>query len=131
MQKLIATQEMLYWGQTYRREELGAAFLARYGWSKFLGPGSPLPDCALACGVLLLGPQTEYPPHSHAAEELYLPLSGKAEFYREDDGWSSVSPLAPVHNPPRIRHAIKTGDEPLLVLYLWNGDGLGARSTIG
>ncbi|WP_282607076.1 dimethylsulfonioproprionate lyase family protein [Pelagibius sp. Alg239-R121] len=128
---LVAHSNELYWGQTYQTDDFGAAFLQRYGWCKFAGPGSPLADSALACGVLLLGPETEYPSHSHAAEEIYLPLSGQAEFYREDNGWKAKAPLIPVHNPPWIRHAIKTGDTPLLVLYLWSGDGLDRKSTIG
>jgi hypothetical protein len=64
-------------------------------WPIFIsfGPARPLGPTALANGsaiaapsratrspaaILLLGPDTEYPDHSHEAEELYLPLAGHA-----------------------------------------------------
>ena len=38
-----------------------------------------MPSTTIAAGFLLLGPHTHYPRHSHAAEELYIPLAGTAE----------------------------------------------------
>jgi hypothetical protein len=35
-----------------------------------------------------------------------------------------------IHHPSNISHAMKTGEEPLLALYLWRGGPLAARSTI-
>jgi hypothetical protein len=46
------------------------------GFSEWIGHRGAFASDAIACGVLLLGPDTEYPDHSHEAEELYFPLAG-------------------------------------------------------
>jgi len=51
-----------------------------YGWTDLLGQSGSAPDERLACGVLLLGPELYYPPHQHEAEEMYVPLSGTAQW---------------------------------------------------
>ena len=72
---------------------------------------------AIACGILLLGPDTEYPAHSHEAEELYLPLAGHAL-------WRSAGPTGGFarrgpgfHHPSWTTHAMRTQREPLLAAY--------------
>ncbi|MGQ4516841.1 dimethylsulfonioproprionate lyase family protein [Streptomyces sp. DW26H14] len=119
----------LRWTQTaaYVAAPPHASFLSRYAHATILGSAasSPLivdPTRTAVTGVLLLGPDNHYPHHHHPADEVYIPLtralwsSGAGEPYR---------PLAPgqvLHHRPGQEHAIRTGEAPLLALYLWSGD---------
>ena len=121
----------LAWSQTYGAADVSAAFLDRYGWTELIGLTGPIASQRLACGFLLLGPAVEYPSHHHPAEEIYLVLSGTADWRRGDEPWMQRPPGALVHHPPDMRHAMRTGDAPLLALYLWRGDGLTQNAIIG
>jgi hypothetical protein len=35
-----------------------------------------------------------------------------------------------IHHTSNMNHAMRTGEEPLLALYLWRGGPLAARSTV-
>jgi mannose-6-phosphate isomerase-like protein (cupin superfamily) len=120
----------LAWRQTYRAGEVPASFLERYGWCELAGSGGPVASAALGCGLLLLGPDTHYPPHSHAAEELYVPLSGAAEWQRGPERFAVRQPGDSVFHASGAVHAMRTGAAPLLALYLWRGDGLGDAARL-
>jgi mannose-6-phosphate isomerase-like protein (cupin superfamily) len=120
----------LSWRQTYGPDEVDTAFLERYGWCELFGRSAPIPCDTLACGVLLLGPATHYPSHSHAAEELYVPLSGAAEWQRGADEFVVRPPGECIVHASREAHALRTGAAPLLALYLWRGDGLGESARL-
>ena len=75
-----------------------------------------------ALGVLLLGPGLTYPPHAHPANEVYYIVGGSAEWRRGDGPWTSRATGSLVQHPSGLVHATRTGDDPLLALYLWWGD---------
>lgn len=127
---VVAAAAGLAWGQTYAAADFGERFLERYGWSELIGLRGPIASDRLACGVLLLGSDLEYPAHSHAAEEIYLPLAGTALWLRGEEGWRSRRPGELIHHPPGIAHAMRTDEQPLLALYLWRGGDLAQKSTI-
>ena len=130
VQGLVASADALEWRQTYTAADFGPAFLDRYGWSELIGLRGPIPSTAIACGVMLLGPEIDYPPHAHEAEELYLPLAGTALWLRGDEPWRSRPPGEPIHHPSWMPHAMRTAAEPLLALYVWRGGALTAKSKI-
>ncbi len=132
LRHLTASPELLCleWRQTYGVAEMGQAFLDNYGWAELIGRRGPIASMNMLCGFLLLGPKTLYRRHRHAAEELYVPLSGTAEWFREDGGWHAVPPGGVLHHPPWLPHATRTGAEPLLALYVWRGAGLDAKSEL-
>jgi quercetin dioxygenase-like cupin family protein len=70
----------------------------------------------------MLGPATTYPGHRHPAEEVYVPLAGTAWWQRGDEPWRRVAPGRPIHHPPLMSHATRTGGSPLIALYLWRGE---------
>jgi len=117
----------LAWTQNpnYRRAPPSAGFLENYGYAVIAGPegGAPAltrhPDLAL--GLLLLGPQTDYPAHHHPAAELYIPF-GLAYWRMGTKPWESRLAGAVIHHPPNITHATRSGDAPLAAIYLWTGD---------
>jgi hypothetical protein len=127
VEPLRALGPRLVWTQNpnYRRSPVAASFLDNYGYAVIAGPaaGAPaLATCAdMAMGVLLLGPGTHYPRHAHPARELYLPLD-VGEWQQGDGEWTVQWPGAVIHHAPHVPHATRSGETPLLALYLWRGD---------
>lgn len=109
---LIQAAPTLPWGQTYTEADLGARFLARYGWTELIGLRGPVASTRLACGILMLAPETCYPLHCHEAEEIYLPLSGAALWRRGDGGWVRRPPgpanSSSILDSARHAHACRT-----------------------
>lgn len=127
---LAAVAAELRWGQTYSAADFGPTFVERYGWTEIFGTRGHFSNERVAGGFLVLGPHIHYPDHHHVAEELYVPLTGGTE-WRKGDGPFALQPAGTViHHPSEINHAMRTGEEPLLALYLWRGGPLDQRSTI-
>ncbi len=130
MAAIRAEAGRLQWRQTYGAADFGEAFLAGYGWTEFIGLRGPVASDRIACGMLLLGPGVVYPAHAHQAEEVYLPISGLAEWQRGDGPFRPVPVGQAVHHPSWMPHAMRVGSAPLAALYLWRGGDLAARSVI-
>jgi hypothetical protein len=120
----------LAWHQTYTANDLGTTFMQNYGWTEILGPRGGATHGKIACGLLLLGPHTLYPPHRHEAEEIYVPLSGTAEWQQGDAIWRPCAPGTLIHHCSEEPHAMRTGTEPLLALYLWRSANLVQRARL-
>jgi Dimethlysulfonioproprionate lyase len=118
------------WRQTYSTKDVDAAFLDNYGWSEILGDSGPIAGGRIACGLLLLGPFTHYPRHRHEAEEIYLPLRGTAAWQQGDEVWRDRTPGTLIHHAGDEPHAMRTGDSPMLALYLWRGSGLAHKARL-
>ena len=118
------------WRQTYRCGEVDAHFLERYGWFEVFGLTGPIASEALACGLLLLGPEILYPSHDHSAEELYVPLSGTAEWQAGGAPFALRAPGEPILHRGGEAHAMRTLESPLLALYVWRGSGLAAKARL-
>jgi hypothetical protein len=121
----------LDWRQTYRPADFGERFLENYGYCEWIGQRGAFMSEGVACGVLLLGPDTEYPNHSHQAEELYLPLAGRAFWRSAESDWRVRPPGEWIHHPSWTAHAMRTSHEPLLAAYVWRAGDLTAKSRIG
>jgi len=121
----------LAWRQTYTAEDLDRAFLDNYGWCEIFGNGNGLMASErIACGFLILGPSAHYPRHRHEAEEIYLPLSGTAEWQQGDAVWRERAPGTLIHHAGDEPHAMRTGGSPLLALYLWRSDDLAQKARL-
>ncbi len=127
---IAALANDLDWRQTYTAADFGQPFLENYGFSEWVGERGAFMSDAVACGVLLLGPETEYPAHSHEAEELYLPLAGRAWWRSGEADWRLHAPETWIHHPPWMVHAMRTDREPLLAAYVWRAGDLSAKSRI-
>jgi hypothetical protein len=124
----------LAWRQTYTPADVAAgtieaAFLDRYGWCELIGPRGEIGSDRIACGFLLLGPDTHYPAHQHEAEELYVPLSGSAAWRQGNRDWQQRQPGTLIHHASSETHAMRTAAEPLLALYLWRGGHVHAKAS--
>lgn len=114
----------LAWRQTYAASQVHGGFLDRYGYAELVGLSGPVPSEQLAIGVLMLGPGVLYPRHRHEADEVYIPLSGRAQWQQGDAEWRRVEPGTVLHHASDVPHAMRTDNEPLLALYVWRSQQL-------
>ena len=68
------------------------------------------------------GPHATYPDHAHKAIEIYYVISGKALWKRGDEPWVERYPGEVILHTAGMRHAMKTGDEPLVAMAVWISD---------
>lgn len=120
----------LRWGQTYSEADFGKEFIDNYGWLEVFGTRGHFVNDKVAAGLLILGPGMVYPDHHHVAEEIYIPLTGGTEWRMGEDGFRVREAGEVVHHASNVNHAMRTGQEPLLALYVWRGGPLAAKSTI-
>lgn len=97
-------------------------FTGRYAYCTLLGGRSAYPSADFSLGLYLQQPDSWYPMHSHAAEEVYFVLSGTARWSRDGVEAQSEPPGRIFRHAPHERHATRTGAEPLLALWAWLGD---------
>jgi mannose-6-phosphate isomerase-like protein (cupin superfamily) len=117
---LAAAPDPLAWHYHYAPRPGAADLAERIAFAEVIGPDAPLdaPDCRI--GFTLMAPETLYPLHAHPAIELYLVLSGDAQW---------TTPTAERMMPPGTfvlhrsnePHAMRTFAMPLLALYAWRG----------
>jgi hypothetical protein len=122
---IAATAHLFRWRQNpnYNAANMGADFMAGYGYVEFAGPRDALfhaPE--IRAGFLLLGPGLHYPLHAHPAEEIYHPLTEGSLWRCGDEEWRSVPSSTAIHHPPLMPHETKAGNRTLLALYCWRGD---------
>ena len=127
---LAAHGSDLRWGQTYTEADFGKAFIDNYGWLEVFGMRGHFANDEIAAGLLILGPDIVYPDHHHVAEEIYIPLTGGTEWRMGESGFRVRAAGEVVHHASNVNHAMRTGQEPLLALYIWRGGPLAAKSTI-
>jgi dimethylpropiothetin dethiomethylase len=94
----------------------------RLASAELVGPDGIVKADNLRMGIFLQSPQTHYPLHSHAAEELYLVLAGTPLWQKDGGPFEPVSPGAAVQHLSYQRHSMKTERDGLLALWLWTGD---------
>jgi hypothetical protein len=114
---LTALQGALHWRQNASYTD--PHFLRGYGYCELLGPNGHWHTNRLALGLLLLGPELTYPEHAHPATEIYVVLSGNAQWRQGADPWRQRPPASVIQHASMEPHAMRTGAEPLLAAYLW------------
>lgn len=127
---LAERRDDLRWGQTYAEADFGKAFIDNYGWLEVFGTRGHFVNDEVAAGLLILGPDIVYPDHHHIAEEIYIPLTGGTEWRMGESGFRVRQAGEVIHHASDVNHAMRTGKEPLLALYIWRGGPLAAKSTI-
>ncbi|MBT5416195.1 MAG: cupin domain-containing protein [Rhodospirillaceae bacterium] len=113
----------LAWGQlpSYR-DTMPREFLDGYAHVNLLGRGGHYPDDRARCGLLLFGPDIDYPAHSHPARELYLVLDGTAEWWRDGEDPVKRPPGSLLLHSEGRSHAMRMAADGLLALWAWTGD---------
>ncbi len=112
----------LPWADTSANMTMPKGFRGRYTVTKIIGPDGMIAAADFRFGTFLQYPDTWYPLHHHAAEELYFILSGTAEWTRDGIDGQSEPPGTLLRHASHERHATRTLGEPLLALWVWLGD---------
>lgn len=102
------------------------AFRANYSFAgligntrSFLGEMTVLGSKAAFAGVTLQAPETLYPSHVHRAVEVYYVLAGRAAWQRGGGEFVERPPGSFILHGGGVRHAMRTGPEPLLAIAIW------------
>jgi mannose-6-phosphate isomerase-like protein (cupin superfamily) len=116
----------LRWEQSYRKQDglVPDAMLEHYGFAEVIGRDGPFVSERIRAGIALWGPRIDYPQHRHEAEEVYILLSGSADFSFDDDAASKRNAGDVVHVESNRRHGFRTRDDSLVVYYLWQAGDL-------
>jgi dimethlysulfoniopropionate lyase len=124
VEPLTALTPELRWVQNpnYVAAPPDPTFLRNYGYAVLAGPGGLVATDSLALGILLLGPKTHYPSHRHPAVEIYVVAAGEAEWRKGESPWRRKAPGSVIRHETMMVHATRTLDEPLLAVYVWQGD---------
>ncbi len=115
---LSACWQRLDWHYHYP-ERPGLA--ANIGFAELIGPAGPLRSDKIRVGFTFMAPGIFYPLHDHPAVELYVVLSGQAQWTRGTVTTGQAPGTAILHASMEP-HAMETAIEPLLALYLWTGE---------
>ena len=120
-----AIEPRLDWKIRAGAEAQGEQFLNSHANATIVGSEGLEKRQDVWIGVSLLAPHTRYPDHRHPPEEVYVVLSG-GEWRQGSGGWHEPGIGGLVHNPPNIVHAMRSGEQPLLALWLlWKGGSRG------
>jgi mannose-6-phosphate isomerase-like protein (cupin superfamily) len=93
-----------------------------YAYVDLVGPAGLVPSAEIGFGLFLQAPNTFYPPHNHAAEEIYFALSGTGQWQKGAGAFQARPPGSLMHHLPWQFHAMRTGGEPMLLTWSWSGD---------
>ena len=121
------------WEQSYTKADglVGDDMLSGYGFAEVIGQQGPFLSKRVRSGLGVWGPDIDYPPHRHRAEEVYLLLAGGAEFRLGRGAAASARSCAAgdvVHVPSLQTHGFRTKREPLVVLFIWQAGDLREKS---
>lgn len=115
----------LTWSQnaSYTEQKLGRRFMGNYVTGILTGPEANLARHIPCSGFVLLGPETEYPSHSHVPREVYLVLTPGGEWRLDDGDWFSVESGQVIYHAKLQNHAMRTRNAPMLAFAAWLDDG--------
>ena len=90
--------------------------------SVLVGPDGMVKDEHASLGLILLAPGVHYPSHKHAAEELYLVLSGALEWSLDGASLGSMQIGSFIHHMSWQSHSMINDATPALCFWGWTGD---------
>ena len=108
---------------SYPEDQIGPAFAANHAFCSLMGCSAPFVAKNADFGIFLIAPHILYRDHSHAAPELYLPLTGPHGWRFGPNRPLLIKPAhQPIWNDPHRPHLTKVGQTPFLALYGWTRD---------
>ncbi|MHA7773222.1 dimethylsulfonioproprionate lyase family protein [Roseibium sp. M-1] len=119
------------WRLTYTEEQVGAHFLENYGYFELFGPDGHYRTSEARAYVAYWGPWLFYDWHHHEAEELYVIVSGSGLFHLEGGADGLLKRGDTRLHGSWQKHAMTTGDEPILTFVMWRGAGLEGLPKMG
>lgn len=129
---LIDAIPNLRWQQTYTEADgFSREWLDNYGWVNLISPEGLYQSSELRLSIGYWGAGQHYDEHSHAPEETYLILAGRARFHSEGRPPRDAGPGDTIHHAAHQRHAIDMVPGPLLAAAFWRGEDLLKKSDLG
>lgn len=112
----------LLWYQIFQGDGINPTLAEGLFAAQLVGPAGFVSGGSVRAGLFLLAPNICYPLHSHAAEELYFGLSGDLTLQH---GWKGdpfeINGTSYSITPSNRLHSLRTGDNPVLLAYVWKG----------
>ncbi len=90
-------------------------------YAEIIGPTSLIRSPELRFGLFLLYSGIVYPDHQHAADEVYIVLAGTGEWSLNREPYQDKTAGAIIDIPSLTVHAMRTAQEPTLMLFSWTG----------
>jgi hypothetical protein len=119
---ILPLLDSFHWRYGYPFDPRWPDLSERVAFTQIIGERGLLTDDSALLGLTLIAPWTHYPLHSHPAIELYLVITGSADWRLEGARFARKPPGALILHRSGIGHAVKTEAEPLLALWVWRGD---------
>ena len=116
-----ALSDQMRWRTASAMQELSVT-RDRHAFVEIVGPNGAFASDTVRMGLYFQSADTVYPPHHHAAEELYFVLSGTAEWQTDEGPFTRKAPGTLIHHLSFQPHATTTLDQPLLAMWAWLGD---------
>lgn len=97
-------------------------FLDNYACAELVGPNGFCHSSSVIMGIMLLGPDTYYPPHGHPSIECLYVLSGRGTWHLDRGPTISLPPGTTIFIPYDRMHAFWSMDAPLAAIYMCVGE---------
>ena len=111
------------WYQVYQGKGIPASLSEGMLAGQIVGQKGILKSEKLRTGLFLLAPGLFYPLHTHAAQEVYLAIAGNIQIQHGLEGKPfDVGSGHHSYTPGNKLHSLKTGEAPVLLLYIWIGE---------
>jgi len=113
-------ESTLHWNDTGATHK-GAAVQQNLAFVELVGPTGMTLNDKCRIGLLLQNEHALYPNHKHAAEELYLVISGTGQWSKSNAKPINRLPGEFIHHESWEPHSMTTTDEPTLSIWCWTG----------
>lgn len=114
----------MFWTEGYGGQTGDRSFLDNFSYGEIIGRQGIYYNDSVSVGLTLIGPNLFYPWHYHPAVELYYPFNENSKWGIDNNALTSKKAGELILHPSMAPHATETGDNPLLALWIWNGDTL-------
>lgn len=121
---LLDYSDKLNWIQSYSADDFGQYFVDNYAHVELIGTRGHFASIEIAAGLVLYGPQIDYPNHWHVAKEIYIPMTGIGMWSFDNQPYVRREAGEFIFHESNMPHAIKTENSPLLALWVWRGGDL-------
>lgn len=98
----------------------GRATAAAY--TQLVGPGSHYDYDAARIGLFALPANYDYANHVHGADEIYVVMAGQADWSVDHQPYEPKTVGDVITIPSMTVHALRTHQEPALLMWSWTGD---------
>ncbi len=112
-----ALEGRLRWSRRKNADPRDQPFFDGHANATLIGPGGLEQRDDVWVGATVMAPGVTYPDHSHPPEEVYLAFTA-GEWWNAEMDWTEPGPGGLIYNPPGILHAMRSGPEAFLALWL-------------